>query len=179
MGVHGFKYNKLPIFLKTREYQYFDVCCPETSSCASKPLLLRCNLVIPQCICQVSLGLKEVQVGAHDYKYNKVPLFLLENHGISILRCMLNPETSSCASKPLLLRCNLVIPQCMCQVSLGLKEVQMVTHDFKYNKVPLFARKPGNINTSIIAVQKRVLVPASRYYCDVTWSYHNVCIKLH
>ena len=160
-------------------YQYFDVCCPETSSCASKPLLLRCNLVIPQCMCQVSLRLKEVQMGTHDFKYNKVPLFLLENHGISILRCLLLPETSSCASKPLLLRCNLVIPQCMCQVALRLKEVQMGTHDFKYNNVPLFARKLMNINTSMSAAPKLALVPASRYYCDVTWSYHNACAKFH
>ena len=78
------------------------------------------------------------------------------------------PETSSCASKPLLLRYNLVIPQCMCQVSLRLKEVQMGTHDLKYNKVPLFARKTGNINTSMFAAPKLALVPASRYYCDVT-----------
>ena len=91
MGAHDFKYNKVALFLlkKNREYQYFDVCCPETSSCASKPLLLRCNLGIQQCMCQVSLRLKEVQMGAHDIKYNKVPLFLLENQGISILRCLL------------------------------------------------------------------------------------------
>ena len=76
-------------FSKNREYQYFDVCCPETSSCASKPLLLRCNLVIPQCMCQVSLRLKEVQMGAHDFIYNKVALILLENQGISILRYLL------------------------------------------------------------------------------------------
>ena len=117
-------------------------------------------------------------MGDHDFKYNKVPLFLLENKGISILRCLL-PETSSCASKPLLLQCNLVIPQCMCQVSLRLKEVQMGTHDFKYNKVPLFGRKTGNINTSMFAAPKLALVPASRYYCDVTWSYHNACAKFH
>ena len=86
-------------------------------------------------------------------------------------------DTSSCASKPLLLRCNLVIPQCMCQVLLRLKEVQNGTHDFKYNNVPLFARKPGNINTSMSVVPKLALVPASRYYCDVTWSYHNACAK--
>ena len=48
----------------------------------------------------------------------------------------------------------------------------MGTHDFKYNNVPLFARKPGNINTLMSAVPKLALVPASRYYCDVTWSYH-------
>ena len=55
----------------------------------------------------------------------------------------------------------------------------MGTHDFKYKNVPLFARKPGNINTSMSAVPKLALVPASRYYCDVTWSYHNVCAKFH
>ena len=46
----------------------------------------------------------------------------------------------------------------------------MGTHDFKYNKVPLLARKAGNINTSMFAAPKLALVPASRYYCDVTWS---------
>ena len=30
----------------------------------------------------------------------------------------------------------------------------MGTHDFKYNKVPIFARKTGNINTSIFAAPK-------------------------
>ena len=51
-GAHDFKYNKVALFCsKTMEYQYFDVYCPETSSCASKPLLLRCNLVIAQCMC--------------------------------------------------------------------------------------------------------------------------------
>ena len=78
MGTHDFKYNKVPIFAKRNwEYQYLDVCCPETSSCASKPLLLLFHPVIQQCMCQVSLRLKEVQMGAHDFKYNKVPLFLL------------------------------------------------------------------------------------------------------
>ena len=88
-------------------------------------------------------------------------------------------DTSSCASKPLLPRCNLVIPQCMCQVSLRLKEVQMETHDFKYNMVPLFGRKTGDINTSMSAAPKLALVPASLYYFDVTWSYHNVCAKFN
>ena len=55
----------------------------------------------------------------------------------------------------------------------------MGTHDFKYNMVPLFARKTGNINTSMFAAPKIALVPASRYYCDVTCSYHNVCAKFH
>ena len=60
---------------KNREKQYFDVCCPETSSCASNPLLLRCKVVISQCLCQVTLGLKEVQMGAKDFKLNKVTFF--------------------------------------------------------------------------------------------------------
>ena len=67
----------------------------------------------------------------------------------------------------------------MCQVSLGLKEVQIGVYDFKYNIMPLFARKTGNINTLMLAAMKLVLVPAIRYYCDVTWSYHNACAKFH
>ena len=39
----------------------------------------------------------------------------------------------------------------------------MGTHDFKYNKVPIFAPKTGNINTSMFAAPKLALVPASRY----------------
>ena len=46
-------------------------------------------------------------------------------------------------------------------------------------KVPLFTRKLGNINTSMSAAPELALVPASRYYCDVTWSYHNVYAKFH
>ena len=67
----------------------------------------------------------------------------------------------------------------MCQVSLRLKEVQVGTHDFKYNKVPIVARKTGNINTSMFVVPKLALVPASRYNCDVTRSYHNAGAKFH
>ena len=55
----------------------------------------------------------------------------------------------------------------------------MGTHDFKYNNVPLFARKPGKFNTSMSAAPKLALVPASRYYCNVTESYHNVCAKFN
>ena len=55
----------------------------------------------------------------------------------------------------------------------------METHDFKHNNVPLFAQKPGNINTYMFSAPKVALVPASRYYCDVTWSYYNVYAKFH
>ena len=87
MGAHDFKLNKVPFFCsKISEYQCLEVCCPETSSCVSKPLLLRCKLVIPQCLCQVSLGLKEVQMGAHDFKLNKVPFFSLKSVNINVSR---------------------------------------------------------------------------------------------
>ena len=43
----------------------------------------------------------------------------------------------------------------------------MGAHDFKLNKVPLFARKLVNINVSRSAEPKLALVPASRYYFDV------------
>ena len=55
----------------------------------------------------------------------------------------------------------------------------MEANDFKYNKLPLFARKTGNINTSMSAAPKVAVVPANRYYCDVNWPYHNVCAKFH
>ena len=55
----------------------------------------------------------------------------------------------------------------------------MGAHDFKYNKVPIFALKTGNINTSMSAASKLALVPASRYYCDVDLPYHNVCARFH
>ena len=41
-------------------------------------------------------------------------------------------------------------------------------HDFENNKVPLIGRKTGKINTSMSAAPELALVPASRYYCDVT-----------
>ena len=44
----------------------------------------------------------------------------------------------------------------------------MGSHDFKYNKLPLIARKTGNINILMSAATIIALVPASRYYCDVT-----------
>ena len=55
----------------------------------------------------------------------------------------------------------------------------MGANDSKLNKVPLFARKPGDINNWRSATPKLALVPASRYYCDVNWSYQNVCAKFH
>ena len=129
-------------------------------------------------MCQVLLRMKEVQMGPMTLSITKWLCFCSKTREYQYFHVCC-PETSSCASKPLLLRCNLVIPQCKCQLLLRLKEVKMGTHDFKYNKLPRFARKTGNISTSMFAAPKLPLVPASRYYCDVTWSYHNVCAKFH
>ena len=53
----------------------------------------------------------------------------------------------------------------------------MGAHDFKLINVPLLSRKSVNINVSLSAAPKLALVPASRYYCNVNWSNHNVCAK--
>ena len=86
---------------KISEYQCFAVCCPKTSSCASKPSQLLCKLVIRQFLFQVSLGLKEVQMGPMTSNLTWF-LSLLENQEISMFRgfevCC--TETSSSASKP-------------------------------------------------------------------------------
>ena len=55
----------------------------------------------------------------------------------------------------------------------------MGAHDFKHNKVPLFARKPGNVNVLRYAAPKLALAPGSRYNCDVNNSFLNVCAKFH
>ena len=55
----------------------------------------------------------------------------------------------------------------------------MGAHDFKLNKVPLFSKKTVNINVSLSVAPKLAIVPARCYYCDVNWSYLNVCTKFH
>ena len=65
----------------------------------------------------------------------------------------------------------------MCQASLRLKEIQKGAHDFKLNKVPLYSRKSVIINVSLSAAPKLALVPASRCYWYVNWSYSDVCAK--
>ena len=55
----------------------------------------------------------------------------------------------------------------------------MGAYDFENNKVPLFVRKTGKINTLMSAAPKLAVVPASRYNCNVNWSYLNVCAKFH
>ena len=113
-------------------------------------------------------------MGAHDFKLIKVPLFSRKSVNINVSLSAVPKLALVPASR---YYCN-VIPQCLCQVSLRLKEVQMGAHDFKLNKVPFSALKSVNINVSRPAAPKLALVPASRYYCDVNLSYQNVCAKL-
>ena len=117
-------------------------------------------------------------MGAHDLKLKKVPFPTLKKSEYQRFEVCCH-GTSSCASKPLQLRCKVVKPKCVCQVSLGLKEVQMGAHDFKLKKVPFPTLKKVNINVTMSAAQELALVPASRYYCNVNWSYHIVCAKFH
>ena len=49
----------------------------------------------------------------------------------------------------------------------------MGAQDFEYIEVPLVGRKTGKLNTLMAAAPQLGLVPASRYNCDVKWSYHN------
>ena len=149
-------------------------------SAAPELAQLRCEVVKQKCLCPVSLGLKEVQMGAHDFKLNKVPLFALKSVNINV--------SLSAAPKLALVPasrydCNVnwsyhnVVQQC--QVSLGLKEVQMGAHDFKLYNVPFFARKPVNFNVSRSAAPQLDLVPASCYMLDVKQANHKVCAKFH
>ena len=55
----------------------------------------------------------------------------------------------------------------------------MGAHDFKLNKVPIFALKSVNINVSRSAAPKLALVPASCYMFDVKQSNLKVCAKFH
>ena len=111
-------------------------------------------------------------MGTQDYKYNNVPRFARKPGNINTSMSAVPKVALVPASR---YYCDVTWSYHNVCAKLRLKEVQMGTHDFKYNNVPIFARKTGNINTSMFAAPKLALVPASRYYCDVTWSYHNVC----
>ena len=78
MGPMTSNFTRCLFCSKTSEYQCFEVFCPETSSSASKAILLRCKLVKLQCLCQVSLGLKKVQMGPMTSNLKRC-LFLLES----------------------------------------------------------------------------------------------------
>ena len=101
-------------------------------------------------------------MGSMTLNLTRVPLFA-QNLLISMFLRPAGPKNSSCASKLLLLRYKLVILQCLCQVSLGLKEVQMGAHDFKLKMFIFLLKRPVNINVLRSAAPKIALVSASRY----------------
>ena len=109
MGPMTSNLTRCLVFSEIIEYQCIDICCPKTSSCASKPLLLRCLAVNPKVLCQVLLGFKVFQMGAHGYKHNQVSSFCSKSSEYQCFEVYC-PETSSCASKPILMQCKLVKP---------------------------------------------------------------------
>ena len=50
----------------------------------------------------------------------------------------------------------------------------MGVHDFKLKKMPLFARKPININVLRSSTPKLAFLPANRYNCDFLSSHMSV-----
>ena len=77
--------------------------------------------------------------GSHDFKLYNVPLFAQKPANFNVSRSAapkLALVPASCYN------CDIKQsnPKCLCQVLLGLKEVQMGAHDFKLIKVPLFSR---------------------------------------
>ena len=83
----------------------------------------------------------------------KVPHFALKSVNINV-SLSASPKLALVPASRYYCNVKLVIPQCLCQVLLGLKEVQIGTHDFKLYNVPFFARKPVNFNVSRSAAPK-------------------------
>ena len=74
MGAHDFKLYNVPFFArKSLNFNVSRSAAPETSSCATNLLYVRCKAVKIEGLCQVSSGLKEVQIAAHVFKLKKVP----------------------------------------------------------------------------------------------------------
>ena len=79
MGADDFKLNKVPLFaLKSVNINVSLSAAPKLALVPASRLILQCKLVILQCLCQVSLGLKEVQMGPMTSNFTMC-LFLLEN----------------------------------------------------------------------------------------------------
>ena len=87
-------------------FRYFSVSCSQTSSCALKPLVLRHRCIVYTSMWQVSLGLKEDEMGSQGPQcHGGCQKFHFRLFSVSC------SQTSSCAS--------------MWQVSSGLKEDEM------------------------------------------------------
>ena len=87
MGAQYFILNKMPFFARKSVNTNVSLSAAQkTSFCASKPSKLPCKIVIRQFLFQVSLGLKEVQMGVHDFKINMVLLFARKPGNIHVSR---------------------------------------------------------------------------------------------
>ena len=78
-------------------------------------------------------------MGAHDFKLNMVPLFARKSGNVNVSRSAAPKLALVPASR--FTAISISQSQCLFQVSLGLKEVQMEVNDFKLNKVPHFRSK--------------------------------------
>ena len=112
---------------------------------------------------QISSGLKEDPKGSQVAKSQR---------GVSKMRFLiflgLLLQTSSCASKPLMLEYRYMFYEVMLQVSSGLKEDEMDRQGAKYQR----GVHNAVFNISRSPAPKPALVPPSRIYCDIS-----VCSK--
>ena len=152
-------------------FRYFSVLCSQTSSCARKPLVLRHRYMLYKCMWQVSLGLKEDEMGSQVPQcHGRGQKFHFRYFSVSC------SQTSYCARKPLVLRHRYMVYTSMWQVSSGLKEDEMG------GQVPQC--HGGGVKNSIFDIfrsyaPKLALVPRSRLYCSKGVCYMNVCGKSH
>ena len=113
---------------------------------------------------QISSGLKEDPKGSQVAKsqtgVSKMRFFLYSSVSCS--------QTSSCASKPLMLEYRYMFYEVLLQVSSGLKEDEMDRQDAKYQR----GVHNAVFNISRSPAPKPAFVPPSRIYCDIS-----VCSK--
>ena len=155
MGAHDFKLIKVPLFCsKISEYQCFAVCCPETSSCASKPSN---HNVLQVSLCKGSVmnhnARKPLNYNVSRSAAPKLAL-VLASCQVKVIRiersrfrCFGAPKQALVPASRYYCDVNLVKPH-MSVPSFILKEVQKGAHDFKLKKVPFPTLKKVNINVS-------------------------------
>ena len=99
-------------------FREFSVSCSQTSSCARKPLVLRHRCIVYTSMWQVSSGLKEDEMGSQGPHYVRggCRKIIFDISRYLAPKLALVPESRLYCNK------GIWIYECMCQVSLGLKE---------------------------------------------------------
>ena len=136
-------------------FRHFSVSCSKTSSCVRKPLVLRHRYMVYTSIRQVSLGLKEDEVGSQVTQcHGGCQKFHFRYFSVSC------SQTSSCARKSLVLRhtCRYMVYRTMWQVSSGLKEDEMGSQSHHVRG----GCKQSIFDLSRSLAPKLALVPGSR-----------------